>query len=73
MSDSGSPNDFMKYSSLGIQLMVIILLFTFGGKWVDGKMQNAKPIFMALGAVLGVVLAVIYMIRETGRNQNGKK
>ncbi len=66
-------NDFMKYSSLGIQLMVIILACTFGGKWLDGKIGNETPWIMVVGSILGLVFAMVYMIKETSKDSKNKK
>lgn len=73
MPEQKPSNDLLKYSSIGIQLMAIILICTFGGKWIDRKVGNEKQIFMLIGAILGVIFAMVYMIRETGRINKNRK
>jgi len=45
-------------------MAVIITGGTFGGKWLDGYMQNDFPVFTLLFAVLSVALAVYYAIKD---------
>jgi ATP synthase protein I len=72
MEKKRKAQDYMKYSSLGIQMMVIVLLFAFGGKWLDNKAGNKTPIFTAILALSGVVISLIYVVRETTRDKSDK-
>lgn len=61
--------EYLRYSSLGIQMMVIVLMFAGLGWWLDGKMNNAKPLLTALLSIFGVVIALIYVVKETSRKK----
>jgi F0F1-type ATP synthase assembly protein I len=48
-------NTYLKYSSVGFQILASLLLFTWLGQWLDKKAGNEQPwitillIFLALG------------------------
>lgn len=67
MNDRKGPQDYLKYSSIGIQMMVIVLLFTFAGYWLDGKAGNSKPLFTVFLSLAGVAIALIWVVKETAR------
>ncbi|MCX7834179.1 MAG: AtpZ/AtpI family protein [Ignavibacteria bacterium] len=47
-------SDWVKYSGIGIELVVIILLFLFLGIWLDGKF-NSKFIFTLILTLVGFI------------------
>ena len=57
-------DDFIRYSSLGFEMIAIIGIFTFAGyktdKWLGNKFMGFTLGFM----VVSVVLAVLYGVRE---------
>lgn len=61
-------NNYIKYSSLGLQLGVIIGVFTYGGSFLDDYYQIESKAFTTTGALLGVLgglTSVIFkLIRE---------
>lgn len=57
-------DDFIRYSSLGFEMMAIIGVFTFGGFKIDQWMKNQfKGITLGL-MILSVIIAVIYATRN---------
>jgi hypothetical protein len=57
-------DDFIRYSSLGFEMMAIIGVFTFGGFKIDQWMKNQfKGITLVL-MILSVIIAVIYATRN---------
>lgn len=58
---------YAKYSSLGIQIVVIVLLCTGIGYFIDQKMMLNKPYFTGGFALLGCILAMIYMVKSVLR------
>jgi len=57
-------NDFIRYSSLGFEMMAIIALGTFGGYKIDQWMNNEFKGFTLGLMVLSVVASIIYGIRN---------
>ena len=53
-----------RYLSLGIQLVVFVLLGTWGGHALDGWVGTDTPYFTAAGALVGCLAAMFYLIRH---------
>lgn len=58
------PNAFLRYSSMATQMAIIIVAFALGGIKLDEYMKN--EIAYATGAltILGVILAMYFMIKD---------
>jgi heme/copper-type cytochrome/quinol oxidase subunit 4 len=56
-------NDYIHYSSAGIQMVLTILLFTYLGTRADKYFETDKPIWTAILAIFGVVIAIIFMLK----------
>lgn len=64
-NDSGSPmSKFARFSTVGIQMGVIIALFTWLGTWLDGKYQTKTPWWTIGLSLFGVVAGLVLVIRE---------
>lgn len=73
MTEKGNRNsDVVNYSSAGIQMVLTILLFTFLGIKLDDYFET-KPLWTALLAVFGVVVAMIFMVKAFMKPPGGKK
>lgn len=61
------PSDMMsiyaRYSSLGIQIVFIVLVFTGLGYWLDHLLKTPKPFFTGGLSLFGCISAMIYMIK----------
>lgn len=57
-------NVYMKYSSIGIQLLVLVFLVTYSGFWLDRYFKTSRPIFSISCGVLSVILGIWYVVRE---------
>lgn len=55
---------YAKYSSLGFQMLAIILVGAFGGQALDKWLDWGFPVFTLVFTILAVVMSVIYGIRE---------
>lgn len=55
---------YAKYSSLGLQMIVIIVAGAFGGKALDSYAGWKFPLFTFVLTILSVVGAVFYGMRE---------
>lgn len=54
---------YSKYAGLGIHFAVTMLVFAFGGHWLDGKL-GTRPIFLIIGVFAGFTGGLISMIRK---------
>jgi hypothetical protein len=52
------------YSSLGMQMAVIILAGAFGGKELDKWVKWHFPVFTVVLTLLSIALSILYGIRE---------
>ena len=57
-------DDFIRYSSLGFEMMAIIGVGTFGGYKIDQWMKNDFKGFTLGLMIFSVVLAIIYGTRS---------
>jgi len=54
---------YAKYSSLAIQMIVIIVGAAFGGREIDKYVNWEFPVFTVSLTILSVIVAVIYAMR----------
>jgi len=59
-SSSSSTSGF---AGLGVQFLVVILLFLFGGKWLDARLGTA-PWLLILGVFVGAGTGMFVMYRR---------
>jgi len=60
------PEDYkswVKYSTLGIEMAVIIGAAVWGGVAIDKKRNASFPLFTLLMTALGLVVALIRMVK----------
>ncbi len=55
---------YAQYSSLALQMVIIIVAGAFGGKELDEWLQWGFPVFTLVLTILAVVIAIIYGMRE---------
>ena len=58
---------FVKFSSLGVQMIVLIGGGALGGQLLDDKMQNEKPAFTIIFSLLGIFTSLYFVIREANK------
>lgn len=71
MTEENSNNELKKsyttYSkvlSLLIQVIIFMVIFTFGGHWLDTKFENKIPYFTLTGVFLGMGLGFYNLIKN---------
>ena len=64
--------DYLHYSSAGIQMVLTILLFTWLGTKADSYFET-KPLWTAVLAIFGVVIAMIFMVKAFTKIGDRKK
>ena len=58
------PNAFLKYSSMATQMAVIIVIFAYSGIKLDEYYQNEIAYLTGLLTILGVLIAMYFMIKD---------
>lgn len=58
-----SLDTYARYSSMAIQMLVIILAGVFGGFKLDQWLQT-KPVFTVIFSVAAVILSIYFIIRD---------
>lgn len=58
-----SKKDFALISTLGIEFALIMCLGTFGGYYLDKKI-NTFPLFLLVGAALAFALALYVLVKH---------
>ncbi len=59
-------NSFFKYSSLGLQIVITIVIFVLIGRYLDNYFKTIKPwftLFMALLASTGIIVMIIQKLK----------
>ncbi len=57
-------NKYVKFSSLGIQMGLIIYIFTWGGILLDDRYEMSTPWFTVALSLFGVIGSLVLVIRE---------
>ena len=57
--------DYLRLMGIGINMFVIILLFTWLGWWLDGVLGWRVPVFTILCALMGIAGAMMHLFKET--------
>ncbi len=68
MSEPQQPNEQPRqspwaYASVGLELVIPVALLTYGGYWLDGRL-NTLPLFVILGVVLGMAIGFYNVFRR---------
>jgi F0F1-type ATP synthase assembly protein I len=78
MKDSGDFKDAVRFSSAGIELVVFVLIFLYGGYRLDGKL-GTLPAFTLVGGIVGMVIGFYAVFRtlladnSRGKDDKGNK
>jgi len=67
MKEQNSKNKlkfYAKYSNMALQMIVIILLGTFGGLELDEFLKWGFPVFTVLFSLISVILAIYISIKD---------
>jgi ATP synthase protein I len=74
MSDPRNNNplqSYARYTSIGVQMLVIIFLGVFGGYKLD-HYAGTTPLFIVLLSFAGVSLAIYYAVKDFLKTNNRK-
>ena len=62
--DDSGRSAYARYIGMGVQMLIIILIFTWAGKKLDLRAGNEKPIYTAILALLGVFVGLYTALRD---------
>lgn len=57
-------NNYAKYTSIGITMLVIIGAGVFGGYYLDIWLENKFPFFLILFSILAVGMSIYHAIKD---------
>ena len=57
-------NLFVRFSSAGIQMALLIVAGAMGGQYLDEKNENEKPIYTIIFSLLAVAIGLYLIIKE---------
>ena len=63
-----SLENYAKYSSIAMQMLVIILIGVFGGIKLDEWLNLGFPVFTLILSILSVIFAIYYVIKDILKN-----
>jgi len=66
-------DNYARYSTLALQMLVIILLGVFGGVQLDKLTHWKFPVFTVVFSLLSVILAIYYATKDLLKKKNGNK
>ena len=58
------PNKWLALVSIPFQMGVIVFLFAYGGKWLDGKYPNEHNLYVKILTLVGVAIAFYNLNRQ---------
>ncbi|HNS17732.1 MAG TPA: AtpZ/AtpI family protein [Bacteroidales bacterium] len=64
LSKKKSFDNFIRYSSISSQMLVIILVGIFGGVQLDKLIKTDFPVFTVILSVVSVSLAIYYAVKD---------
>ncbi|MFC2129534.1 AtpZ/AtpI family protein [Bacteroidota bacterium] len=62
--DNSDRSTYARYIGMGVQMLIIILIFTWAGKKLDDRSGNEKPIYTAILALLGVFVGLYTALKD---------
>jgi F0F1-type ATP synthase assembly protein I len=62
--ENNALQTYAKYSGLAFQMIVIILVTTWGGTKLDKILELKKPVFTIILSLLGVFAAIYTLLRD---------
>ncbi len=57
-------DSYGRYSTIAVQMLVIILVGVFGGIELDKLLKLSFPVFTFVLSILSVILAIYYVIKD---------
>lgn len=58
------PNKWFALINIPIQMGIIVFVFAYGGKWLDGEYPNKHNLYVKILTLVGVALAFYNVNRQ---------
>ena len=55
---------YVEFSGLAIQIVVMMVLGVFTGRWLDEKMVNSKPLATIFLTLFSIVASLYYLVKK---------
>lgn len=68
----GSGRVVFAHITIGIQLAITILLFVFGGQWLDRHFDKS-PLFLIIGTALGMGIGFYHLLKDLQGEETKEK
>jgi F0F1-type ATP synthase assembly protein I len=62
--DSSGLRSFTRYSGIGFQMIIIILLFYWAGSKLDERTANEKPVYTTILTLVGVFAGLYIILKD---------
>lgn len=66
------PSNLMKYSSLGVELVIVLCLAAWLGRWLDAKYGVEQGLFTVFLMLFALVGSMYRVIKSLMNDQNKK-
>jgi F0F1-type ATP synthase assembly protein I len=66
-------DNYVHYSGIGFQMLIIILIGVFGGIKLDQWLNLNFPVFTVILSLLSVAFAIYYAVKDMLKNNNSKE
>lgn len=57
-------NTYLKFTSIGLQMAILVAAAALGGRWLDEKQGNETPIWTLVLILLSIFASLYQIIRE---------
>lgn len=64
-----ADNKFLRFSSLGVQMAVLIYLGSELGKYLDVKYESEKNLYTAICVMSAVAISLVQLVREMPKDE----
>lgn len=68
-----SKNPILRFSSMALQMGLIIGLAAWGGTELDTRAKNEKPIYTIILCLLGIGISLYLVIKDASKLSNDDK
>jgi len=55
---------YARYSGMAVQMIVIIVIMTYSGVWLDERREAETPVFTLILSLLGVFAALYFALKD---------
>ena len=66
-------NNFIKYSSAGFKMIVIIVGMTLAGRYLDERVATSRPYFTMVFVIAGVAIAMYSVIKDITKDDKKRE